>query len=109
MRSRRRHHHPPDSDLAADGVDEVIEVFLKNRDKARILPVPCICTAWTAWGSGCSCPMAERYALPMNTPGGMLLPVALLRRCSLSAGRGPQIFACHGDAALLDAWGSITP
>ena len=101
---------PLDSDLAADGVDEVIEVFLKYRAQG---PYPAGSLhlhrmdgagEWLLVPDGATLRVTHEHARGDAAVRGAAQALLLYLW-----GRGRTNLACHGDAALLDAWGSMTP
>jgi uncharacterized protein (TIGR03083 family) len=101
---------PMDPDLAADGVHEVIEVFLQHRARG---PYPSGSLhlhrtdgagEWMLRAADGTLTVTHEHAKGDAAARGSA-PALLLYLW----GRGRQGLECHGDAALLDAWGAMTP
>lgn len=101
---------PIDSDLAADGVHEVIEVIMRYRPRG---PYPSGSLhlhrtdgagEWLLVARDGTLTVTHEHAKGDAAARGPAQALLLYLW-----GRGREGLECHGDAALIDAWGAVTP
>ena len=101
---------PIDSDLAADGVHEVIDVFLRYRARGPYPPGSLHlhrtdgAGEWLLVGQDRTLTVTHEHAKGDAAARGPAQALLLYLW-----GRGREDLTCHGDDALIAAWGAMTP
>lgn len=104
---------PIDPELAADGVSEVIDVMMRYQARGPVSAYPTGSLhlhrtdgegEWMLVAEGGTLTVTHEHAKGDAAARGSAQDLLLYLW-----GRGREGLECHGDDALLDAWGSITP
>ena len=104
---------PIEAELAIDGVGEVLEVFMQHRPRDPGSPYPAGSLhlhrtdgegEWMLVATGGTLTVTHEHAKGDAAARGSAQDLLLYLW-----GRGRERLECHGDDALLDAWGAVVP